>query len=87
LWKHIVIGIKKMYLLMPILLLFLIKMYIIITIVSYFFLYQVYIMVPLSIILVLPFVTWLKIGFLEVLGEKSTAIAHKKRKKSRKKRK
>ncbi len=81
LWVHVVKGIKRIHYFLPIFLLFLLKAYLIFEIIRYFFFYKAYIMVPLTVILVMPFVAWLKFGFI-MAGEepeiKVKAVVDKK---------
>ncbi len=85
LWTHVIEGIKKIHYFLPIFLLFILKAYIVFEIMRYFFFYKNYIMVPLTVILVMPLVAWLRFGFINVMGEEIKSEKKKKTKSRNKK--
>jgi len=78
LWTHVVEGLKKTPYVLPIFIIFLLKAYGIFELMGYLFPTSVHVMVPLTVILVMPFITWLRFSY--ILANKETKPMKEKKK-------
>lgn len=69
LWTHIAVGIKKAHYIMPLFMLFMIKSYLIYRLMGHLFPVSTHIMVPMTVMLIMPWITVLRFGCITANGE------------------